>query len=310
VNKIGILGAGAWPLAVASFFKKRNQDCIIWFHESDASVATTRKTCYLQGYSVPQELEFTSSYKDVFDQCDLIIQFIPIQFLRKTIEEFKPFFDPARHKLVSTTKGVEVDSELFPSEIMKEVLGVSEFSCLFFDSKAIDLIEEKVGQSLLIAGHSHEVLQVLHKLFYSPALNIELSLDVAGVQVLMSFKYYFVILKKYLKNPSLSDLAKKSILNKSSRDMFTLVTRFGGQSATMFNLLSGLSDFYIDMHADSPINITGKALPDGSSAKNLDFVMFEQAHSLLGLVSKARHSGVVLESEPLIRDYYKSLSIL
>ena len=85
--KVGILGSGAYGLALASLALKNKHDVIVWSHREEEKnrLIKTRKTDRLKGYKIPKELKFSSNLEEVVSCADLVIMAIPAYSFEETV---------------------------------------------------------------------------------------------------------------------------------------------------------------------------------------------------------------------------------
>ena len=65
--KVGILGSGAYGIALASILVKNNVNVIMWCHSEGEKelLVNERRSSKLKNYNVPKEIEFTTNIEDV-----------------------------------------------------------------------------------------------------------------------------------------------------------------------------------------------------------------------------------------------------
>ena len=83
--KIGIIGTGAFGIALASNLIKNNNNIVMWskFEEEIIELNTTRVCSRLNGYSIPDQIKFTSDMEEAIKESNLIIIVVPAKKARE-----------------------------------------------------------------------------------------------------------------------------------------------------------------------------------------------------------------------------------
>ena len=77
---------------------------------------------FLPGYKLPDTLIFEPKDSEILKNADLIISAVPCQYMRQVWERLAGFAN-LKTPIVSTTKGIENDTLLRPSQVLSDVLG-------------------------------------------------------------------------------------------------------------------------------------------------------------------------------------------
>ena len=107
--QIGVIGAGSWGTTLANLLAKKGFNIALWVYEDDLiqPIATKREnSLYLPGVKLSEKIIPTGSLKEVCQHKDLLINVIPSQIVRQTMQDIHPYL-PSTVKLVSATKGIE-----------------------------------------------------------------------------------------------------------------------------------------------------------------------------------------------------------
>ena len=123
IQKIGVVGAGAWGTALAITAQRAGRDVIIHAHE--ANVANTinqvqENTYYLPGVQINKGIWATTELEEIAS-CEAIFLAIPAQFMRETTSEMKVFWQ-AGVPAVICAKGIEQETGSLLSEIVAQTL--------------------------------------------------------------------------------------------------------------------------------------------------------------------------------------------
>ena len=107
MNKIGIMGSGAFDTAMDATFAKANNDVTLWGRNSDCIKEINSKNInsrYLPGIELPKSIFATSNFKDL-KNLDVLLMVTPAQYLRETLKTFD--IKRLNCPLVVCSKGIE-----------------------------------------------------------------------------------------------------------------------------------------------------------------------------------------------------------
>ena len=123
MEKIGILGAGTWGMALARMLVNSGKDVTVWSAlESEIdNLTATRKHPNLPYMDIPEAMKFTKSMEEVCTDKDILLFAVPSVFVRSTARTAKPFIKPGQI-IVDVAKGIEPDTLLTLTEVIKDEL--------------------------------------------------------------------------------------------------------------------------------------------------------------------------------------------
>ena len=116
--KIGILGMGAYGIALANVFYKNENDVCIWtkFKEELENVSLTREnSAVLPGVKISKKIELTDNIQKCVQGMDIIVVAIPMNALRNVLKELANYLD-SKQVVCLVTKGIEEKTSKFVFE--------------------------------------------------------------------------------------------------------------------------------------------------------------------------------------------------
>src|SRR5688572_28163587 len=144
--RFAILGDGAWGTAVAVLLAQNAHHRVaLWSarEESGRLLRERRENVrLLPGVPIPPGVELTTDVEQAVAGADLWVAAIPTVYLRATLARVAPALR-ARKPVVSLAKGIERETFLRPTEIIRDVLGTERVGVLSGPSHA-----EEVGRGL------------------------------------------------------------------------------------------------------------------------------------------------------------------
>ena len=120
---IGILGPGAYGLALANIIVRNNHNVTMWSFDpkEKEELTTTRKSPKLKDYIIPQNINITNDMEETVKNKDLVIIAVPAFSFETTIKNMKKYINK-KTPVVRATKGIQNDTCLFLNEVFENNL--------------------------------------------------------------------------------------------------------------------------------------------------------------------------------------------
>ncbi len=184
--KISLLGSGQWGSAVAQILCDASNDVLIWGRNQgviDEINQNHRNSRSLPGIDLPKSLRATSRLQEAFDHAEMIVLAVPAQTLRENLTQWKSYFS-LEVPIVSTLKGIEVSTQLRMSEVIQEVLGISEkkIAILTGPNLAKEVVLRQPAGAVA-ASTSQELADLTAEVFSAPYFRVYTSNDVIGCEL-------------------------------------------------------------------------------------------------------------------------------
>jgi glycerol-3-phosphate dehydrogenase (NAD(P)+) len=189
INKITVLGAGAWGTTMAQVLADCGNEVLLWgrnpelVHEIN-TLHTNRK--YLGEHVLPSQLKATDQISEAFSHSSIVVLAIPAQNLRDALIEWKSLI-PSDALIVSTLKGIELTTYLRMTEVIVEVLGTNNYSIITGPNLADELILRQPAGAVA-AAPTNEIATKVQALFSTPYYRVYTSTDVVGCELAGAIK--------------------------------------------------------------------------------------------------------------------------
>ena len=185
MKKVAILGSGAWGTTLGQVLIDSGQQVLIWGRNKKVVREINRRHSnrrFLKGIDLPKELKATTDIKAVLEFADVIVLAIPAQTLRENLESWKGFF-PANLPIISTLKGIEVETQLRMTEIAQEILGAdkSRFGLITGPNLANEIITRQPAGAV-VASENPEIIKIMQEIFSTNYFRIYPSTDLIGCE--------------------------------------------------------------------------------------------------------------------------------
>jgi glycerol-3-phosphate dehydrogenase (NAD(P)+) len=242
-SKFVILGDGAWGTAVALLLaQNREHQVTLWSaREENARILREHRENLrlLPGVAIPETVELTTDIHAAVARADLYIAAIPTVHLRETLLSIKPALRK-ECPVVSLAKGLEIQTLLRPTEILRQVVGVQHVAVLSGPSHAEEVSRGK-PTTVVAASTDLDLARWIQQRFNTDRFRVYTNLDVVGVELAGALKNVMGIAAGISDGLGFGDNAKAALLTRGLVEMARFGVALGAEHATFFGL-AGLGD--------------------------------------------------------------------
>lgn len=295
MQRIGIIGAGAWGTALALLLQRKVREVVIWAYEREVAQAINREhanALYLPGVALDPAIRAESELASVAE-VELVLLATPAQHLRACVTGLAPRLG-AQVPLVICTKGIEQRSAALMSEIVAELLPRAPLAVLSGPSFASE-VAAGLPTALTLATRDQALGARLVGFLGSPQFRPYLSDDPTGAEIGGAVKNVIAIACGIVTGRRLGDNARAALITRGLAEMARLGLAKGAKAETFMGL-SGLGDLSLTCNGAQSRNFSlGQALGEG---RRLEEVLAERRSVAEGVttapsvVELARRLGV------------------
>ena len=265
MERIGIIGAGAWGTALALAARRAGREVVLWARDPDlAREIETRhqNPRYLPDIPLDEEIRATAELAEAA-ACDALLLVTPAQALREIATELAPHLAPAR-PLVVCSKGIERDSGRLMTEVLAEVLPGRAVAVLSGPTFALEVARGR-PTAVTLAAEDSALGAVLVKALGSRTFRPYLSGDIVGAQIGGAVKNVIAIACGIVAGRGLGDNARAALITRGLAEIVRLGRAKGARPETLMGL-SGLGDLTLTCTSGLSRNYAlGVALGDGET---------------------------------------------
>jgi glycerol-3-phosphate dehydrogenase (NAD(P)+) len=239
--KVGLLGGGSWGTTVATLVA-RNTDVTLWARD-EATVReineqhTNEK--YLPGATLPRNLKAVATIAEAVADIDVLIIGIPSQGFRSVAEQVKPHLR-AWVPVISLTKGLELDTRMRMTEVIREVLPGHPVGVLTGPNLAREIMAGQAAASV-IAMEDEIIVKELQALFSSGLFRVYTNDDVIGCELGGVLKNIIAIAVGMGDGQGAGDNTRSALITRGLAEVTRLGVAMGGRAET-FAGLAGMGD--------------------------------------------------------------------
>lgn len=244
MEKVAILGDGAWGTALAAVLAERGASVIQWSRSPDLArdmQSSRRNPRYLPDLTLPPGVTITCE-PDAFAHADLIVSAVPSRYLSAVLSGMKSHFDRGR-PFISATKGLEFPSLRRGTEIILQTLGERPIAILSGPSHAEE-VAQRMPTAVVAASEDPGLALRVQDLFGTERFRVYTSADVVGVEYGGALKNVLAIAGGLVDGLGFGDNTKAALLTRGVAEMTRLGLALGGQAET-FQGLSGIGDLVV-----------------------------------------------------------------
>ncbi len=263
IQKIGVIGAGAWGTALAITARRAGRDVVIQAHEADVVSAINQdheNHFFLPGVQLEKGIQATTDLCDMA-KCDAVLLAMPAQYLREVTTKTATLWR-ADVPAVICAKGIEQKTGALLSEIAAQTLPEVPLAVLsgptFASEVAIGL-----PTAVTIASKNLNVGIALSNAISTPTFRAYRSDDVIGVELGGAIKNVLAIGCGIIEGRNQGDNARAAFITRGLAEIARMTEAKGADPRTLLGL-SGVGDLTLTCNAMQSRNFSlGVALGKG-----------------------------------------------
>ena len=186
--KAVVLGSGGWGTALSMVLRDNGHETWLWSHHPDkaAQMAAERENPLLKGVRLPEELQITGDL-NCLEEADMVVCAAPSFAVRETGRKIAPYLRP-ESVLVSVSKGIERDTNLRMSEILRqETHNVCQVVSLSGPSHAEE-VAIQMPTGCVAACPDRTAARFVQDAFMNDYFRVYTSYDIVGVELAAAMK--------------------------------------------------------------------------------------------------------------------------
>jgi len=263
MERIGIIGAGAWGTALAQTLARAGRSVVVWAHTAETAAAINRdhaNDVFLPGVALDPGIRATAAL-DEAAAADAILLAPPAQHLRGLAAALRP---APGVPVVICAKGIEITTGALLTEVVAEVLPQAPRAVLSGPTFAAE-VARGLPTAVTLACADAALGARLVAALGSRALRPYLADDPVGAEIGGAVKNVLAIACGIVIGRGLGENARAAIVTRGLAEMMRLAEAKGGRAATLMGL-SGLGDLTLTCTSAQSRNFSlGLALGGGQS---------------------------------------------
>jgi len=267
MQRIAVIGAGAWGTALAEMLAAGGRDVRLWCRRpalAERITAGRENADYLAGLRLSANLTATAAAADLGD-AELVLMVTPAQALGEVAAALAPHLPPAAPVLICA-KGIERESLRLMSEVAEAVLPGRPLAVLSGPTFATE-VARGLPTAVTLACRDEALGRQLVQAVGRPHFRPYLSDDLVGAQIGGALKNIIAIACGIVEGRRLGENARAALMTRGLAEMLRFGRAKGAQAQTLMGL-SGLGDLALTCNSARSRNMSlGIALGQGGKAE-------------------------------------------
>lgn len=264
--KVAVIGAGAWGTALGLVLANNGHAVTLWGNRSEhlrEMAARRMNDAYLPGIPLP-DWPYTAVLEEAVTAAEAVVIAVP----SKAFREIAAGLPVAERLLVSVTKGIEYQTGLTMSRVLRECAPRAEIAALSGPTLAME-VARGFPSAIVAAAENRGTSETVQALFHRPAFRVYTSTDVLGVELGGALKNVIAIAAGVGDGLGFGDNSKAALVTRAIAEIRRLGVACGAQAET-FSGLSGLGDLTVTCFSKLSRNRTlGENLGRGEALEKL-----------------------------------------
>ncbi len=259
MKRIAVIGAGNWGTALSLTLANLSHEVRLWAYEAEVveSIRQRRENVlFLPGVVLPSRIVPTTDIAEALDGAEIILTVMPSHVCRAIYQRMVPLLW-SEMIFVSATKGLETESLMRMSEVIRSVVGPRFQPRLAVLSGPSFAREVARGDptAVVVASDDREAARTIQKDFSSKVLRLYTSSDVTGVELGGSVKNVIAIAAGVVEGLGLGHNPMAALVTRGLAEMMRLACACGARRETLAGL-AGMGDLVLTCTGDLSRNRT------------------------------------------------------
>ncbi len=271
-ERVTILGAGAWGMAMARLLDLKGAGVTLWAYERDEFASLSRfrtNPTRLKGITLAPSINVTNDPSKAVQDCTWLVLAVPSQYLRPVLVRIRGHMRK-EVRIVNLAKGIETGTFLRMSEVIESELGTSGFGIVTLSgpSHAEEVVLD-MPTTVVAAGTSEAAVSGTQELFSGSSFRVYSSSDLIGVELGGALKNIVALAAGIIDGLGFGDNTKGALITRGLAEITRLGIALGAQAET-FAGLSGIGDLVATCTSRHSRNrYVGQRIGQGETLKDI-----------------------------------------
>lgn len=305
--KIGVIGCGAYSLAISIMLNKNTKDITVWSESEEKATNINNNhqiDSILKGIKIPDNIKVTTVLEETVKDKDIIFLIVAAPFMKPTIDKIKDYLEDDAIVCIAT-KGIEQYSLKFMDELVLDAKIFKNLAVISGPSFAIDLASNE-PVALTIASKSEIAIAKIKAVLSSDTLKLRETDDIIGTEICGSIKNVIAIAAGIIDGLGYKESTQAFLITESIHDIKTLIKRFNGKANTVLSY-AGIGDLLLTCTSNKSRNFTfgtllGKKADNNVIEEYLKNNTVEGYFTLKSIYYLIRNKNISLEVIDVIYD--------
>jgi glycerol-3-phosphate dehydrogenase (NAD(P)+) len=264
---VTVLGAGAWGTALALVLSRNGHKVVLWSHRPEQLTElriTRRNDRYLPGIALPADWNHTTEFSEAVKNAGAVVIAVP----SKAFGEIATRLAGVTVPLISVTKGIDYESGLTMTEVLRSCVPNAPISALSGPTFAVE-VAQNFPCAIVAASRDIATAEQVQQLFHCPTFRVYTSTDLIGVELGGALKNVIALAAGLGDALGFGESSKAALVTRALAEIRRLGIACGAHPET-FSGLSGLGDLTLTCFSQLSRNRKfGERLARGESVKEI-----------------------------------------
>ena len=256
MNKVSIIGTGAYGLSIAIALLKKCDNISMWVESEERAdfLNKNRKNSgILPNINIPKNIFFSNNLETVIKDSNIIFIAVTAKYVDSITKSLSKYNLKNKYFCI-LSKGIEQNTCEFVTDVFKRNIDSKYVAVVSGPSFAIDIANnEPVGLS--IASKSKKTIEVIKSVLSNDRLKLRKSNDLIGVELCGSIKNVIAIAAGILDGLGYSESTRSFLITESLHDIKSLIYGLGGKKRTILSF-AGVGDLLLTATTEKSRNYT------------------------------------------------------
>ena len=245
MERISVIGAGSWGIALANLLAGNGHDVTVWSIMKDEIEMLDKNHEHLDklpGVKLNDSIKYTTDLEMACKDKNILVLAVPSVYTRNTSHSLAPYVTDGQI-IVNVAKGVEENTLLTLSDIIEEEIPCANVCVLSGPSHA-----EEVGRGLpttvVVGSRDQKTAEYLQDTFMNDFFRVYTSSDILGIELGGALKNVVALAAGIADGLGYGDNAKAALITRGISEIARLGIAMGGQFET-FCGLTGIGDLIV-----------------------------------------------------------------
>jgi len=270
--KTAVIGAGGWGTTISLLLNEGGHDVTLWARSEEfaSRISRTRQNdAYLPGIQIPPAITITHNAELLRDK-ELYVFAVPSQSLRDVAMILYPSLKNNSALYVSGSKGIERNTLMRMTEVIREVIGIEKGGALAFSGPShAEEVARGIPTLVTAAGSDPNTVKIVQDAFFLPNFRVYSTSDVIGVELCGALKNVIAICAGIIEGEGYGDNTVAALISRGLAEIRRLGIALGADEQT-FAGIAGLGDLVVTcLSKHSRNRRVGEEIGKGKSLKDV-----------------------------------------
>lgn len=243
--KVGVIGAGAWGIALAIVLRNNDNEVTIWSKvENEVNMLKNDRenSISLPGIKIQDDIKITSDIREAAEGMDIVVMAVASRFTRQTAAMLKDIVKDGQI-IVNVSKGIEDETFMTLTDVIKDELPNVEVAALSGPSHAEE-VGKGIPTSVVAGAYTKETAEKIQNIFMNNVFRVYTSPDVLGIELGGSLKNVIALAAGMADGLGCGDNTKAALITRGIAEISRLGLEMGADERTIGGL-SGIGDLIV-----------------------------------------------------------------